>query len=371
MRRSTTEQFITQAMSFHGDTYDYSLVSYTNSKSKVKIICRKHGVFCQIPNCHISQKQGCPECASRGKMSTSNFIKHAKELHGDKYDYSLSTSTNNLDKAVIICKEHGEFRQVVSSHLAGHGCPECAVTQAANRRRKTIEEFKTQAKAIHGCKYGYEKFEYQNTNTKGIILCSDHGEFQQSPKEHLRSRGCPKCAVNCKLDVASFSEKARKVHNNKYLYDFTDYVNVSTSVIITCPVHGNFTQKPSDHLSGNGCQSCAKGGYKKDREGFLYLLLSEEYLKVGISNQPIKRFQDLRGETPFPFEILDVLHSEDGLSVKCVESIIHNSFPNAGLSGFSGCTEWLIPSSELLECVYDVASVYCLEKIKLEDMNNG
>ncbi len=367
MRRLTTEQFVTQAKSVHGDTYDYSLVSYTNSKAKVKITCRKHGVFHQIPNCHISQKQGCPKCASRGKMDTSNFIKHAKELHGNTYDYSLSVSKNNLSKVVIKCTNHGEFSQLVSSHLSGHGCPKCANVESANNRRKPLSDFTTRASEIHKDRYDYAGFTYVNTNTKGAITCGAHGVFYQTPKEHLQGKGCPKCAANYKLSTDTFTEKAFVVHNGKYSYCFTDYVNVSTPIVITCPIHGNFIQRPSDHLSGNGCQSCAKGGYKENKEGFLYILQSEEHIKVGISNQPLKRFQDLKTETPFPFDVLDILHSKNGLAVKCVESIIHNSFSSAGLSGFSGCTEWLTPNAQLIECVYEAASVYCLKRIKLED----
>lgn len=368
MRRLTTEQFISQAKSVHGDAYCYSLVTYVNSKVKVKIKCRTHGVFYQTPNCHVSQKQGCPKCSSRGKMNTDNFIKHAKEIHGDTYDYSLSVSKNNLSKVVIKCTNHGEFSQLVSSHLSGHGCPKCANAESANNRRKPLSEFTVRALEVHKGVYDYSSFVYVNTNTKGSIICSTHGVFYQTPKEHLRGRGCPKCAVNCKLTTDSFTRKASEVHNDKYSYGFTEYVNGSTPVIITCPIHGGFIQKPSDHLSGNGCQSCAKGGYKENKEGFLYILHSEEHIKVGISNQPLKRFQDLKTETPFPFDVLDVLHSKSGLAVKCVESIIHNSFPSAGLSGFSGCTEWLTPNAELIECVYEAASVYCLKRIKLEDL---
>lgn len=368
MRKLTTEQFIEKARTVHGDTYDYSSVEYRGSKIKVDIKCKKHGVFRQIPNCHISQKQGCPKCSFRGRMTTDNFIHNAKDIHGIKYDYSLSVSENNMSKVIIICREHGKFSQLVASHLSGHGCSECAKGKSIRSRTKTLSEFEKQATETHVGKYAYVNFVYVNNNTKGIINCPEHGEFYQTPKEHLRGRGCPKCATNYKLNNATFSRKASNVHDNKYSYHLTRYENNATPVVISCPYHGDFVQKPSDHLAGNGCQTCAKGGYKSDKTGFLYLLSSQEHLKIGISNQPLKRFQDLRSSTPFPFDVMDVLYSKDGYAVRCVESILHNSFENAGLKGFSGCTEWLIPRADLLECLYDTASIYGLKRVNIEDI---
>ena len=91
MRKLTTEEFIKKAKEIHRDKYDYSKAEYSGSKIKICIICPKHGEFWQIPNAHLNG-QGCPECSNTKKLTTEEFIKRAKKIHGDKYDYSKVTT---------------------------------------------------------------------------------------------------------------------------------------------------------------------------------------------------------------------------------------------------------------------------------------
>lgn len=60
-----------------------------------------------------------------------------------------------------------------------------------------------------------------------------------------------------KKNTAEFVEKAKEVHNGKYTYELTEYVNFSTKLTITCPIHGNFEQWPGSHLNGSGCRQCS------------------------------------------------------------------------------------------------------------------
>ena len=73
-----TNSFIIKAKLVHGDKYDYSLSRYRNSKKPLQIICKKHGVFKQAPNNHVSQKQGCPDCSSRRGWGKSKWLEYAK-----------------------------------------------------------------------------------------------------------------------------------------------------------------------------------------------------------------------------------------------------------------------------------------------------
>jgi len=123
-RKLTTEEFIKKARAVHGDKYDYSLVEYVNSRKKVKIICKEHGVFEQVASNHL-RHQGCPACSGKAKSSTEEFIEKAKSVHGDKYVYSLVEYLNVRTKVKIICRVHGVFEQEVSSHLKGNGCKKC------------------------------------------------------------------------------------------------------------------------------------------------------------------------------------------------------------------------------------------------------
>jgi hypothetical protein len=175
----------------HGNMYDYSLVEYMGSHKKVKIICKKHGVFEQTPNAHYFQKQGCPKCIKNRKMNTEIFINKAKKIHGDKYDYSLVKYKNNITKVIIICPKHGEFKQTPSGHLKGRGCSKCSKNKKLN-----TEDFIKIAKKIHVNTYDYSLVKYKNHKTKIKIICHKHGLFEQSPNKHLRGQGCPKCKTS-------------------------------------------------------------------------------------------------------------------------------------------------------------------------------
>ena len=185
-KRKTTEQFIKESKEVHGDVYDYSLVNYIHSKTKVNIICKEHGTFLQTPNMHL-QGQRCFYC-TRNRKTTEQFIKESKEVHGDLYDYSLVEYVNCFTKVIIICKEHGQFVQDPSNHLEGKGCSSCSGT-----KKKTSEEFISEVRKIHNNKYDYSKTIYTNTLTKVMIVCKEHGDFEQCPRSHLRGKGCPKC----------------------------------------------------------------------------------------------------------------------------------------------------------------------------------
>ena len=93
-RKRTTEKFIKEAKNIHQNKYDYSLVEYKNNKTKVKIICKEHGVFEQRPYSHLLG-QGCNKCGGTFKFTTKIFIKKSKEIHGDKYDYAENTEYSN------------------------------------------------------------------------------------------------------------------------------------------------------------------------------------------------------------------------------------------------------------------------------------
>lgn len=242
--------FIERAKSVHGDKYDYSLVEYKNSKTKVKIKCPVHGWFEQTPEHHLHTK-GCSKCG-RGVLTTEQFIEKAKLIHGDEYDYSLVDYKDNETKVKIKCEEHGVFEQRPSDHLAGCGCSKCA-----NNAVSTTEEFIEKAKLVHkDDDYDYSFVEYKNKRTKVKIKCKEHGIFEQTPNNHLLGYGCAECANNIKYTTEQFIEKAKLVHGNKYDYSLVVYENSKSKVKIKCEKHGVFEQFASSHMSGVGCPGC-------------------------------------------------------------------------------------------------------------------
>jgi len=126
MKKLTIEDFIIKAKLTHGDKYDYSLVEYKDVNTTVKIMCKIHGEFNQIAKCHI-KGYNCPKCSGKYKKDTTYYINQAKSIHGNLYDYSLVNYTNTNGKIKIICKIHGEFLQSARKHLNAQGCPKCSL----------------------------------------------------------------------------------------------------------------------------------------------------------------------------------------------------------------------------------------------------
>lgn len=118
-----TKDFIEKSILVHGDKYDYSLTTVINSKTKVTIICPEHGKFTKLKHQHLVG-QGCKIC-SGSKLNSENFIKKANKIHNNKYDYSLVKYKNAKSKVKIICPEHGVFKQNINTHLSNKGCPIC------------------------------------------------------------------------------------------------------------------------------------------------------------------------------------------------------------------------------------------------------
>lgn len=119
--------------------------------------------------------------------------------------------------------------------------------------------FIEKAKAIHNNRYDYSKVHYINAKTKIIITCKQHGDFEQRPTNHLSGLNCQKCAKNLKINTTTFIEKANIIHDNKYDYSKVNYVNADTKITIICKEHGKFEQIPDFHLNRKcGCPNCAK-----------------------------------------------------------------------------------------------------------------
>jgi len=188
MNFTKNDTFIAKATAVHGGKYDYSKVNYNNAKTKITIVCNEHGDFQQTPSNHLSGFN-CQKCANNGRMTTEQYVKRTIVVHENKYDYSKVNYINADTKITIICKEHGEFRQIPDFHLNRKcGCPKCA-----NNITLTNNEFIDKARKIHGDKYDYSQVSYINNRTKIIIICREHGEFSQKQFSHLLGVGCPHC----------------------------------------------------------------------------------------------------------------------------------------------------------------------------------
>jgi len=288
-KKLTQEEFIQRATEQHDSKYSYNKVVYLNTSSKVKIVCPIHGEFEQTPNKHMAGR-GCPSCGGTQRLSKSDFIERSADVHNNKYDYSLVEYTTNAIEVVITCKRHGSFKQKPSNHMNGQGCPKCSKSSKLN-----TETFIVKAKAVHEGRYIYIKTSYVKSRESVTITCNIHGDFKIIPAHHLQGQGCQACSQLRKQDsLQEFIGKAREVHLKKYDYSAFNYTNSKTASTITCPVHGNFEQRPSNHLSGYGCSQCGEIEKRKryyNKPTTLYYIRVNNYYKIGITKNSIgKRF---------------------------------------------------------------------------------
>ena len=194
------------------------------------------------------------------KSNIKEFIQKSTLIHGDKYDYSKVNYVNAHTKITIICKEHEEFEQIPHNHLKGNGCNKCV---DRTKRRSNVEDFILKSKKLHKGKYDYSKFIYINCKTKGIIICKEHGDFEQHPSNHLTGRGCKNCSVisthNLQRKLTpQFINEAKQIHGELYDYSKVEYNGNKNNIIIICSIHGEYEQMPSNHLKGYGCYKCGK-----------------------------------------------------------------------------------------------------------------
>jgi hypothetical protein len=331
-QNKTTDDFIKEAVSIHKDKnnqqiYDYSKTIYTKASEKVIIICKIHGEFEQTPNGHLSGR-GCSKCVGRNKTNI-DFIQEAISIHKDInnqqiYEYSKTIYSKASKKVIIICKIHGEFKQTPNDHLSGNGCLKCGYIITANKKRSNKEEFIEKANLIHHNKYNYSLVEYINAISKVKIICDIHGNFEIQPNNHLTGQGCSECGKILMIKKQTytkeqFEEYSNNKHNYKYDYSKAIYNKSNDNIIIICKVHGEFEQRPSNHLKGNGCPKCV--GQNKTTEDFI--------------NDAIKiHWSDNNNKQIFDYSLVNYINARQKIIIICKE---HGEFlqsPNAHLNQY-------------------------------------
>lgn len=261
--------FVSKAREVHGEKYKYPYQKIDKgiSKTKVLITCFKHGDFEQLGTQHLTGR-GCYECgletiSEKGRIKVSEFLFRSKEIHRDRYIYDLVDFQGVNRKVKIICKEHGMFEQTPDNHMNGQNCPRCGQIQTGISGRITFKEFKKRAREVHGEKYNYISDSYTMVSEKVSVICHDHGEFKINGTNHLNGEACYNCGIEKIRDdklipLEEIKKNLRVKYEDRYVYDFSDYVDTSTPVSIKCPDHGYFKSTIKQHLrSPHGCPSCS------------------------------------------------------------------------------------------------------------------
>ena len=275
-RKKPQEIFISQAKEKHGEeTYDYSEVDYKNHTTKVKIICKIHGLFEQKAGNHL-RVDGCIKCAGIYTPTTEEWIKKVKAKHGnDKFDYSKVVYINAYTEVIIGCNICGkDFKQTPTSHMYSEiGCDWCR-----KKHVYTTEEYIEEAKKINGDRFDYSKVEYKSALEPIIIICRTHGEFLQTPSKHKnQGSGCKKCSNVYSPTTEEWKEWAIDIWGDEYDYSKVKYKNAVEKVIIICKKHGEFECSPNNHIHATnptGCPDCVCKG-----EGLVAEFLKSEFDK--------------------------------------------------------------------------------------------
>ena len=275
-----TALFIEKAKKVHGEKYDYSKVNYVDAKTKVTIMCPKHGEFEVTPNSHLNGN-GCKECAkelTKEKLGISKeeFIRRATEKFGDKFDYSNIDYKGFREKTTLYCHKHGPFEASPFNHLRRDSgcCPGCKKEAKA----LTTEQFIAKSKEKYGDRFSYEHTVYKSNEEPIIITCPVHGNIETTPHEHFFGNGCRLCGLDSKkLSQEEVIQRCREAHGDKFDYSKTVYVNASTPLTYICPKHGEITQYLQNHID-YGCPECNK---ERRRQEGLQAFLTKAKDKFG------------------------------------------------------------------------------------------
>lgn len=181
------------------------------------------------------KKQKLLELNYSKRLNPESWISKAKDIHGDKFNYSQTKYINATTKLDIICPIHGLQTMLPHHHLQGYGCGKCGKEQInkSNGRQLSTESFIEKIKEFN-LNLSFEKTIYKSKRSSLIVTCPIHGDYETKAEILLKGCGCPKCKsskgeskirevldiFNIKyLEQASFKE-CRADNNRRLLFDF-------------------------------------------------------------------------------------------------------------------------------------------------------
>lgn len=255
----SNDEFIRRSRVKFGSKFSYAKTEYTRKEAELTVTCPAHGDV-RIRACaHLWSKYGCPKCEVEvpRAIQRNKYLEKAKEVHGDRYDYSKIVLSGFNRKVEIVCKVHGSFYTNLFQHVRRvNGCPKCA----KDSEKLLFDEFIKKARKVHGDLYDYDKGSYVSANFPVKVYCRVHGWFAQRASSHLAGCGCKECLTDRhRRTAAEFIEAAKKVHGDKYDYSRVRYRNSKQKVELICSIHGPFWVKPNSHVSsGSGCRLCSE-----------------------------------------------------------------------------------------------------------------
>lgn len=179
------------------------------------------------------------------KKTTEEFIQEAQKKFPN-LDYSQTIYTGQDKPISIICPEHGEQIYIKAGNFlrSKYGCKKCGnlgkITKISVKTRMSTEEFIKRSISRFGNKYSYDKADYKNNDTKVIITCPIHGDFEIRPGDFLRQTGCPKCRPKSLKEI--FIEDWLKNNNINYLKQFCITLSNGHKAFIDFVINGVYVE---------------------------------------------------------------------------------------------------------------------------------
>jgi hypothetical protein len=225
-------------------------------------------------------------------------------------------------------------------------------------------EFIKKANELHDYFYCYDKVNYINAKTKVTIVCPIHGEFEQLPSNHLKSKGCKKCGiekVKKKLSKTSdsFINELKVIYGDLYDYSFIKYINDTTPVKILCKKHGIFEKRPTDLLYGRYCNECKLNIKKRKKK------------KVDKNSEFIEKCKEV-WSNKYDYSLVEYSDSKSPVKIICKKHGIFKQTPNIHLRG-SGCPNCKkINKSDFLEKIpYRFKEIYNYDNLVINSMKQN
>lgn len=200
------------------------------------------------------------------KITNEIFVKELVKQHPNLIP--LEEYKGDKTKITVKCMKHNyEFKTKPNTLKHGSGCKFCGREKISEKKRKDIGQVLNDFNKIHNSKYEYPYLDNEYVNNKSDItcICPTHGDFKLQALKHLNGEGCKLCShQSFPYTTETYIKRANEIHHNRYNYINTKYINRLTDIIITCPIHGDFTQTPKDHLNGCGCPICKESKLEKE-----------------------------------------------------------------------------------------------------------
>lgn len=202
-KKLSLETYINKCIIIHNNYYTYNNTIYKNTRTNIIVTCPVHGDFIIKAGAHLD-KRGCKMCGNN-MITQNEFIEQAKKVHNNKYNYDNIKYINKKTKISIMCNKHGIFEQTPIKHLSGQGCPFCNKSEISGSKKITVEQFINKSNDTHHNRYNYSLVtELKTIKDKVKIICDKHGVFEQSATIHMTGCGCPNCGFNTSLDGDNF-----------------------------------------------------------------------------------------------------------------------------------------------------------------------